>query len=326
MPPGTGDAQISISQRLQLSGAVIVSTPQDIALIDARRGANMFEKVRVPILGLIENMSYFKCPHCGGKSHIFGCGGVASTAKDMNLELLGEVPLNIEVREMSDLGKPIVVSSPDSEAARIYERLASRILEKLKEQRKSSSDDERTDTDKDQDLQEYDREDIPKEAEAAYPSEYEKSDEEDTSTPLKKKSQKPRSREQVVMDEAMVMVEARRKELADATAAKAAKTAKPTTMEEARKLRMEKAKALQKERKRLEAKEKAQEKAEAAQAAQTQEREVIDLSGTVEYLKKIEREKHTAEQRAAQLAREKIKETLSKEAEEPVLEPSQGSP
>ncbi|KAI5072749.1 hypothetical protein GOP47_0012855 [Adiantum capillus-veneris] len=113
MPPGTGDAQISISQRLQLSGAVIVSTPQDIALIDARRGANMFKKVRVPILGLIENMSYFKCPHCGEKSHIFGCGGVASTAKDMNFELLGEVPLNIEVREMSDLGKPIVVSSPD---------------------------------------------------------------------------------------------------------------------------------------------------------------------------------------------------------------------
>ncbi|MCO5561323.1 hypothetical protein L7F22_014944 [Adiantum nelumboides] len=139
MPPGTGDAQISLSQRLQLSGAVIVSTPQDIALIDARRGANMFEKVRVPILGLIENMSYFKCPHCGEKSHIFGCGGVASTAKDMNLELLGEVPLNIEVREMSDLGKPIVVSSPDSEVARIYESLASRILEKLKEQRSTSS-------------------------------------------------------------------------------------------------------------------------------------------------------------------------------------------
>ncbi|MCO5584487.1 hypothetical protein L7F22_038415 [Adiantum nelumboides] len=133
--------------------------------------------------------------------------------------------------------------------------------------RKSSSDEERTDTDKDQDSQESDHEDIPKETEAAGPSEFEGSDEEDTSTPLEKKSQKPRSREQVLMDEAMARIEARRKELADARAAKAAKTAKPTTMEEARKLRMEKAKALQKERKRLEAKEKAQEEAEAAQAA-----------------------------------------------------------
>ncbi|MCO5581702.1 hypothetical protein L7F22_035591 [Adiantum nelumboides] len=133
--------------------------------------------------------------------------------------------------------------------------------------RKSSNDDERTDTDKDQDSRESDREDIPKEAEAADPLEYERSDEEDTSTPLEKKSQKPRSREQVLMDEAMARVKARRKELVDARAAKAAKTAKPATMEEARKLRMEKSKALQKERKRLEAEEKAQEEAEAAQAA-----------------------------------------------------------
>ncbi|MCO5598399.1 hypothetical protein L7F22_052494 [Adiantum nelumboides] len=190
--------------------------------------------------------------------------------------------------------------------------------------RKSSSDDERTDRDKDQDSQESDREDIPKETEAASPSEYQRS--EDTSTPLEKKSQKPRSREQVLMDEAMARVEVRRKELADARAAKAAKTAKPTTMEEARKLRMQKAKALQKERKRLEAKEKAEEEAEGAQAAQTQEKEVIDLSGTVEYLKKIEREKHTTEQRVAQLAQEKIKEALSRKAKEPILEPSQGSP
>ncbi|KAH7295041.1 hypothetical protein KP509_27G030000 [Ceratopteris richardii] len=139
MPPGTGDAQISISQRLQLSGAVIVSTPQDIALIDARRGANMFEKVHVPVLGLIENMSYFKCPHCKERSNIFGCGGVKATAKDMNLELLGEVPLNIEVREMSDLGKPVVVSSPDSEIASMYVDIASRILQKLKERQKRHS-------------------------------------------------------------------------------------------------------------------------------------------------------------------------------------------
>ncbi|MCO5554818.1 hypothetical protein L7F22_008353 [Adiantum nelumboides] len=147
--------------------------------------------------------------------------------------------------------------------------------------RKDSSDEERIDTDKDQDSDESDREDIPKEAEAAGPSEYERSDEEDTSTPLEKKSQKPRSREQVLMDEAMARVKARRKELADAMATKAAKTAKPTTMEEAKKLRMEKAKALQKERKRLEAEEGAQEEAE----------------------------------RAAQLAREKIKDALSRKAE-----------
>lgn len=138
MPPGTGDAQLSISQRLQLSGAVIVSTPQDIALIDARRGANMFEKVHVPILGLIENMSYFKCPECGAKSHIFGCGGVNTTAKEMNLEMLGEVPLNIQIRETSDLGKPIILSFPKSEAARIYEKIATKVLTKLQEQGKNN--------------------------------------------------------------------------------------------------------------------------------------------------------------------------------------------
>ncbi|MCO5580930.1 hypothetical protein L7F22_034804 [Adiantum nelumboides] len=192
--------------------------------------------------------------------------------------------------------------------------------------KKSSSDDERTDTDKEQDSQESAWEDVPKRVEAAGPSEYKRSDEEDTSTPLEKKSQKPRSREQVLMDEAMARVEARRKELADARAAKAAKTARSTTMEETRKLRIEKAKALQKERKRLEAEEKAQEEAEVAQATQTQEKEVIDLSGTVECLKKIEKEKYTAEQRAAQLAREKIKEALSRKTEEPVLEPNQRSP
>ncbi|MCO5605598.1 hypothetical protein L7F22_059781 [Adiantum nelumboides] len=192
--------------------------------------------------------------------------------------------------------------------------------------KKSSFDEERTDTDKEQDSQESAQEDVPKEVEAAGPSEYERSDEEDTSTPLEKRSQKPRSREQVLMDEAMARVEARRKELVDARAAKAAKIARPMTMEEARKLRIEKAKAIQKERRRIEAEKKAQEEAEAAQATQTQEKEVIDLSGTIEYLKKIEREKHIAEQRAAQLAREKIKEALSRKAEEPVLEPTQGSP
>ncbi|MCO5577929.1 hypothetical protein L7F22_031764 [Adiantum nelumboides] len=192
--------------------------------------------------------------------------------------------------------------------------------------KKSSSEEERTDIDKEQDSQESAQEDAPKEVEAVGPLEYERSDEEDTSTRMEKRSQKPRSREQVLMDEAMARVEARRKELADARAAKAAKTARPMTMEEARKIRIEKAKAIQKERRRIEAEKKAQEEAEAAEATKTQEKEVIDLSGTVEYLKKLEREKHTAEQRAAQLAREKIKEALSRKAEEPVLEPTQGSP
>ncbi|MCO5556734.1 hypothetical protein L7F22_010286 [Adiantum nelumboides] len=191
--------------------------------------------------------------------------------------------------------------------------------------KKSSNDDERTDTDKEQDSQKSAWEDVPKEVEATSPSEYKRSDEEDTSTPLEKRSQKPRSREQVPMDEAMARVQARRKELVEARTAKAAKTARLTTMEEARKLRIEKAKALQKERNRIEVEEKAQEEAEAAQATQIQEKEVIDLSGTVEYLKTIEREKHMVEQWAAQLAREKIKEALSRKAEEPVLEPSQGS-
>ncbi|MCO5563849.1 hypothetical protein L7F22_017498 [Adiantum nelumboides] len=162
--------------------------------------------------------------------------------------------------------------------------------------KKSSSEEERTDTDKEQDSQESAQEDVPKEVEAAGPSEYEGSDEEDTSTPLEKRSQKPRSREQVLMDEAMARVEARRKELADTRAAKAAKMARPMIMEEARKIRIEKAKAIQKERRRIEADKKAQEEAE---AIQTQEKE---------------------------LAREKIKETLSRKAEKPVLEPTKGSP
>lgn len=133
MPPGTGDAQLSMSQRLQLSGAVIVSTPQDIALLDARRGANMFRKVEVPILGLIENMSCFTCPHCGKNSYIFGNGGAQATAEEMNMEFLGKVPLMTEIRETSDEGNPLVISRPDCEVSQIYERIAHRIIEKLEE-------------------------------------------------------------------------------------------------------------------------------------------------------------------------------------------------
>ncbi|MCO5564713.1 hypothetical protein L7F22_018380 [Adiantum nelumboides] len=193
-------------------------------------------------------------------------------------------------------------------------------------QKEFHSDDERTDTDKDYDSDESIKEDNQKGAEAKGPFEHERSDKEDTSTPLDKESKKPKTTEQILMDEAMTSIEARKKELADARAAKAAKTSKPTTMEEARKLRLEKAKALQEERRRLEAEKKAQEEATAAQVAQTKEKEVIDLFGTIEYLKNIEREKHLEEQRAAQLAREKIKEALSRKAEGPILEPSQGSP
>lgn len=133
MPPGTGDAQISISQRLPLAGAVIVSTPQDIALIDARRGANMFGKVDVPILGLIENMSYFKCPSCGERSDVFGHGGARATAEEMGMDFLGEVPLNIEIRQTSDAGSPIVASAPSSEASTVYRVIAMTIAAKLKD-------------------------------------------------------------------------------------------------------------------------------------------------------------------------------------------------
>ncbi|KAM0944036.1 putative iron-sulfur protein NUBPL [Dioscorea sansibarensis] len=132
MPPGTGDAQLSISQRLQLSGALIVSTPQDIALIDARRGASMFHKVDVPILGLIENMSFFKCPKCGEKSDIFGHGGAKRTADKMNLDFLGEIPLEVQVRSCSDEGSPIVMSSPDSLAAKAYIDIAHKVVHRLK--------------------------------------------------------------------------------------------------------------------------------------------------------------------------------------------------
>lgn len=133
MPPGTGDAQLSISQRLQLSGALIVSTPQDIALIDARRGANMFRKVDVPILGLVENMSCFKCPNCGEESYIFGKGGARRTASEMDMEFLAEIPLEMDIRTTSDEGRPIVVSEPDSAVSKSYNQLANKLVQRLVE-------------------------------------------------------------------------------------------------------------------------------------------------------------------------------------------------
>jgi ATP-binding protein involved in chromosome partitioning len=131
MPPGTGDAQLTMSQRVPLAGAVIVSTPQDMALIDARRGVKMFEKVNVPVLGLIENMSFFCCPECGHRTDIFGHGGARTEAAKAGIEFLGELPLKLAIREMSDAGTPVVLAAPDSHEAGIYRAIAARLWEKL---------------------------------------------------------------------------------------------------------------------------------------------------------------------------------------------------
>jgi ATP-binding protein involved in chromosome partitioning len=131
LPPGTGDAQLTMAQRVPLAGAVIVSTPQDIALIDARKGLNMFRRVDVPVLGIIENMSYFLCPHCGERSEIFGHGGARQTAEKLGMEFLGEIPLDIVIRETSDAGTPITVTQPESPHAIAYRRVADRVAEKV---------------------------------------------------------------------------------------------------------------------------------------------------------------------------------------------------
>jgi len=124
MPPGTGDAQLTISQRAPLRGAVIVSTPQDIALIDARKAISMFEKTKVPVLGIVENMSTFVCPHCGTESHIFGHGGARAEAKKLGVPFLGEVPLVMAIRETSDAGRPIVATAPDGKEAAAFRAIA----------------------------------------------------------------------------------------------------------------------------------------------------------------------------------------------------------
>jgi ATP-binding protein involved in chromosome partitioning len=131
LPPGTGDAQLTMAQSVPLSGAVIVSTPQDIALIDAKKGLNMFRKVDVPVLGLIENMSYFCCPNCGHRSEIFAHGGARREAAKADIEFLGEIPLDIQIRETSDAGKPIVASDPTSVHALAYGEIAAKIWRKL---------------------------------------------------------------------------------------------------------------------------------------------------------------------------------------------------
>ncbi len=131
MPPGTGDAQLTLSQRAALAGAVIVSTPQDLALIDARKGLNMFLKVNVPVLGLIENMSHFICPSCGERSDIFGHGGAKKEAEMLGMPFLGEVPLQMAIRATSDEGTPIVASQPESEQAKRYLDIADNLLASL---------------------------------------------------------------------------------------------------------------------------------------------------------------------------------------------------
>ena len=127
LPPGTGDAQLTLSQKVTLRGAVIVSTPQDIALIDARRGVAMFQKVNVPILGVIENMSYFACPHCGERTDIFGHGGARTEADRLGVPFLGQVPLLAAVRASGDAGTPIVLSAPKSEAAAAFRAIAEQV-------------------------------------------------------------------------------------------------------------------------------------------------------------------------------------------------------
>ena len=139
MPPGTGDAQLTMAQAVPLAGAVIVSTPQDLALIDARKGLNMFKKVDVPLLGIVENMSYFLAPDTGKRYDIFGHGGARREAERLGVTFLGEVPLEMGIRESSDAGAPVVVSKPDSAEAKIYRGIAAKVLERLKEESVSAS-------------------------------------------------------------------------------------------------------------------------------------------------------------------------------------------
>jgi ATP-binding protein involved in chromosome partitioning len=131
MPPGTGDAQLTLSQRAKLAGAVIVSTPQDLALIDARKGLNMFRKVNVPLLGIVENMSHFLCTDCGARHDIFGHGGAAAEAEKLGVPFLGEVPLEMAIRATSDDGTPIVASQPESPHAAHYQKIAAGLLAQL---------------------------------------------------------------------------------------------------------------------------------------------------------------------------------------------------
>jgi ATP-binding protein involved in chromosome partitioning len=131
MPPGTGDAQLTLAQNVPLKGAIIISTPQDLSLIDARRGLAMFRKVNVPVLGIVENMSYFQCPHCGTRSDIFGHGGARLEAERLAVPFLGEIPLHMSIRATSDSGTPLVESEPDGPHAAIYRAIGARVRDQL---------------------------------------------------------------------------------------------------------------------------------------------------------------------------------------------------
>ena len=139
LPPGTGDIQLTLAQRVPVTGAVIVTTPQDIALIDARKGLKMFEKVGVPILGIVENMSTHICSKCGHEEHIFGAGGGERMGKDYNIELLGSLPLDVAIREQADSGKPTLVSDPDGRISQIYKQIARRVAIKIAEKAQDHS-------------------------------------------------------------------------------------------------------------------------------------------------------------------------------------------
>jgi ATP-binding protein involved in chromosome partitioning len=136
LPPGTGDIQLTLAQKVPVTGAVIVTTPQDIALIDARKGLKMFEKVGIPILGVVENMSFHICPKCGHESHIFGTGGADRMSKEYKTELLGQLPLDESIQRQADSGKPTVVSDPDGKISEIYKRIARRVAVKIAESQK----------------------------------------------------------------------------------------------------------------------------------------------------------------------------------------------
>jgi ATP-binding protein involved in chromosome partitioning len=131
LPPGTGDIQLTLAQRVPVTGAIVVTTPQDIALIDARKGFKMFEKVGVPILGLVENMATHVCSKCGHEEHIFGAGGAEKMSKDYGVEVLGALPLDINIREQADSGRPTVVADPESAVAKTYKRIARRTAVKI---------------------------------------------------------------------------------------------------------------------------------------------------------------------------------------------------
>jgi len=136
LPPGTGDIQLTLAQKVPVTGAVIVTTPQDIALLDARKGLKMFEKVGIPILGIVENMSIHICPKCGHESHIFGEGGAARMSKDYGTEMLGQLPLDASIREQADSGRPTLVSDPDGKVSAIYRQIARRCAVRIAESQK----------------------------------------------------------------------------------------------------------------------------------------------------------------------------------------------